>query len=359
MRAGTADPVRREGATALMGYGAAGLMGSRSTGAEARPLAFETAGEHITVSVPVVSARVTAAEIRRLLLRNRYDTVAEIVVCDEGKLRGLINVEDVLTAPDATPASQLMDSDPPTAHHGIDQEAAAWQAVQHGESSLAVVDDGGTFLGLIPPVRLMEVLLWEHDEDLARLGGFTHDTASAREAAEESLWRRIRHRVPWLLLGLLGAVLAGLIVGAFESELETRVILAFFVPGVVYLADAVGTQTEALIIRGMSVGVPVRRILRIELLTGLVVGLILAVVFFPIALVVWGQADVALAVSLSLLAACSIASVVAMALPWAFQRLGQDPAFGSGPLATVIQDLLTILIYFVIGVNLVAPTLHT
>ena len=334
------------------------LTDVRAGGVELKPLAFETAGEHITTNVPVVSPTTSAAQIHELLRRHEFDTVAEIVVCEQGMLRGLINVEHVLTASDDATAATLMDDDPPTAHHGIDQEAAAWRAVKHRESSLAVVDDDGRFLGLIPPVRLLEVLLWEHDEDLARLGGFTHDSASAREAAEESLWRRIRHRVPWLLVGLLGAVLAGLIVGAFEAELETRVILAFFVPGVVYLADAVGTQTEALIIRGMSVGVPVRKIVGIELLTGLAVGIILAAVFFPIALLVWKQTDVALAVALSLLAACSIASVVAMALPWAFHKLGQDPAFGSGPLATVIQDLLTILIYFVIGTALVAPAVH-
>lgn len=330
----------------------------RAGGVELKPLAFETAGEHVTTNVPVVSPQTTVGEMRQMLLSTRYDTVAEIVVCQDGKLSGLINVEDVLTAPEVTPASQLMDAEPPTVHHGIDQEAAAWQAVKHKESSLAVVDDAGKFLGVIPPVRLLEVLLWEHDEDLARLGGFTHDTASAREASEESLFKRIKHRIPWLLIGLLGAVGAGFIVGGFEEQLETRVILAFFVPGVVYLADAVGTQTEALIIRGMSVGVPVRKIVGVELLTGALVGIILAAVFYPIALLGWGRHDVALAVALSLLAACSIASIVAMALPWAFNKLGQDPAFGSGPLATVIQDLLTILIYFVIGVNLVAETVH-
>lgn len=330
----------------------------RAGGSELKPLAFETAGEHITTNVPIVTPQATVGEMRQMLLQTKYDSVAEIVVCEDGILTGLINVEEVLTAPETTAAAQLMDADPPMVHHGIDQEAAAWQAVKHKESSLAVVEEGKKFLGMITPVRLLEVLLWEHDEDMARLGGYSHDTASARQASEESLINRIKHRLPWLLIGLLGAVGAGFIVGGFEKQLETRVILAFFVPGVVYLADAVGTQTEALIIRGMSVGVPVRKILGIELLTGAVVGIILATVFYPIALLGWGRHDVALAVSLSLLAACSIASIVAMALPWAFNKLGQDPAFGSGPLATVIQDLLTILIYFVIGVNLVAETVH-
>jgi len=83
------------------------------------------------------------------------------------------------------------------------------------------------------------------------------------------------------------------------------------------------------------------------------VGVALSVIFFPVAFWLWRRVDIALAVALSLFAACSIATIVAMALPWIFHRLGKDPAFGSGPLATVIQDLLTILIYFIIAINLV------
>jgi magnesium transporter len=175
----------------------------------------------------------------------------------------------------------------------------------------------------------------------------------ARTAAQEPIRRRLWHRVPWLLVGLLGAILSADLVGAFEHQLRERVILAFFIPGVVYLADAVGTQTEALIIRGLSIGVAIRQVVWRELLTGLLVGVLLAGAFLPIAWWRWGEADVALAVALALLAACSIATLVAMLLPWLFQRFGVDPAFGSGPLATVLQDLLSILIYFVICVNLV------
>ena len=128
--------------------------------------------------------------------------------------------------------------------------------------------------------------------------------------------------------------------------------LVFFIPGIVYMADAVGTQTETRIIRGLSVGVPVGEVVRRELLTGVLVGLAVSVVFLPVALWRW-DSDVALAAALALLAACSTATVVAMALPWLLSRMGRDPAYGSGPLATVIQDLASILIYFVIALPLV------
>ena len=74
---------------------------------------------------------------------------------------------------------------------------------------------------------------------------------------------------------------------------------------------------------------------------------------YPILLLRWGREDVALGVSLSLLAACSTATFAAMGLPWLLDRLGVDPAFGSGPLATVIQDLLSIAIYFGIASALI------
>jgi magnesium transporter len=119
------------------------------------------------------------------------------------------------------------------------------------------------------------------------------------------------------------------------------------------MADAVGTQTEAIVIRGMALGVPVRAVFARELATGLVIGTLLGAAFFPFALVAWGDASVAAAVAISLAISCSVATVVAMALPYALARFGRDPAFGSGPLATVIQDLLSILAYFLVALLLV------
>jgi magnesium transporter len=242
-----------------------------------------------------------------------------------------------------------MDDDPPVVAPGTDQEEAAWKAAHHGESSLAVVDADGRFRGLVPPTRLLSTLLNTHDRDLARLGGFLTSSAEARHAMDEPIAARLWHRLPWLLLGLLGSAGAAMLVRGAEDDLARDVRLAFFIPGIVYMADAVGTQTEALVIRGLSVGVPIRRVFRGETLTGLVVGLALAVLTAPMVWVVLGSAELALVVSVALVAACAVATVVAMSLPWTMSRLGRDPAFGSGPLATVVQDLLSLVIYFAVA----------
>jgi magnesium transporter len=206
---------------------------------------------------------------------------------------------------------------------------------------------------MIPPQRLLGILLQEHDEDVARIGGFLAASSRALRGFQEPVLRRFWHRVPWLLAGVAGMGASAQMVAAFEAQLRQHVILAFFVPGVVYLADAVGTQTETLFVRSLSVAAPMKRMIWRELATGWLVATTLAAIFFPFALWGWERTDVAVAVSLALLVSCSIASAVAMACPWLLNRLQLDPALGSGPIATVIQDLLSIAVYFAIVMRVV------
>ncbi|HUP31888.1 MAG TPA: magnesium transporter, partial [Gaiellaceae bacterium] len=255
----------------------------------------------------------------------------------------------LLAARDDAPLASLIDEPTVVVASATEPADAAWQAAIQGARSVAVVDETGRFLRMLPPERLIGVLSEEHAEDLARLGGFLAQTGSARTASEESVRRRLWHRLPWLAIGLLGAMASAGIVASFEAELERVVLLAFFVPAVVYMADAVGTQTVTVVIRGMALGVSLRTIVVRELATGLVIGVLLSGAFFSFALAVWGDGRIAAVVSISLLVSASIATTIAMTLPYLLSRLGRDPAFGSGPLATMIQDLLSILVYFLVA----------
>jgi magnesium transporter len=245
-----------------------------------------------------------------------------------------------------------MDPDPPVVTPGIDQETAAATAAMHEESCLGVVDPDGRFIGLIPRHRMLGVLLEEHREDMARLGGYLHQSAAARTASSERLALRFWHRFPWLLVGLAAILAAAAIVAAFEKGLSARIELVFFIPGIIYIADAVGTQTETLVVRGLSIGISVRSVMRAELLTGIALGAVLGLLTFPVVLL-WFDAPVALAVSASIWAASAVATGVAMTLPWLFSAMGMDPAFGSGPLSTVVQDLLSLTIYFALATLIV------
>jgi magnesium transporter len=274
-----------------------------------------------------------------------FESAVAVAVLDSGRLMGVATIERMFAAPQGATLQDIMDSAPPVVAPDTDQERAAWQAVHRDEPGLAVVDDDGEFLGLIAPQRLLGVLLQEHDEDMARLGGFLHSVESARATSVENVARRLWHRLPWLLVGLTGAMVSAILMASFEAQLSVNLAVAYFVPAIVYLADAVGTQTETLAIRGLSVGVGIRGIARREALTGLCVGLVLGIIMVPAVALMTGDLVLAAAVAFAVLAASTIATVVALMLPWVLQRMGKDPAFGAGPLATVIQDLLSILIY--------------
>ena len=145
-------------------------------------------------------------------------------------------------------------------------------------------------------------------------------------------------------------------VARFEERLSAQVAVAFFIPAIVYLADAVGTQTEAMVVRGLSFEraaprPPARRRARggrdrrrrpRHPHAG--------------AGCTWcfGDAALSLAVALSVLVASSTASACGLIFPWLLWRAGLDPAFGSGPLATVVQDVLSLLVYFAV-VQLIVP----
>jgi magnesium transporter len=305
------------------------------------------------VLVPLAPAGSRVGDVRSSLTGQRFESAVEVVVLDGEHVLGLVSIEEFLAADPGAKVDDLL-TPATTIGVGTDEELAAAEMARNGGRSLVVVAQDGAFSGLMPPQRAVGVLFHEHEEDMARLGGFLSRTSKARAASEESVGLRLWHRLPWLVIGLAGAMLSAGIVGAFEEELARQVLLAFFVPSVVYMADAVGTQTEAIVIRGISVGVPARDIVVRELVTGLVLGVLVAACFFPFALGIWGDERVAATVALALFASTSTATVMAMALPYALNALGRDPAFGSGPLATVIQDLLSILIYFAVAVALAA-----
>lgn len=313
-----------------------------------RPLSGEI-GVHSTARVPVVSPAQSVAEARGYMVGKTFDSVEEIVVLDRRRLVGLLAASRLLEAPGDALIGDLADPDPVAIRAGESEEGAALRMVRREQSNLAVVGDDGTFVGLVPSHRLIGRLLAEHDEDAARLGGYLASSGRARLAAEEPIKRRLLHRLPWLLVGLVGAMASAVLVGSFEAQLDEVVLLAFFLPAVVYMADAVGTQTETLLIRGMSADIDVRKVIRRELVTGVLIGVLVGLVFVPFALLGWGDADVALAVGLALFASCSIATSVATVLPRLLARFGSDPAFGSGPLATIVQDLLSIAVYLAIA----------
>lgn len=308
----------------------------------------ETALEHVVRDVVTAGPATTVAELMTGLSGRRCDIVDTVYVLDDGgRLVGTLALARLLTLPAATPIGQAMQPRPPTAHPGMDQEKVVALARKHDLAAMPVTDPEGRLLGVVPPQAMLQVLHREHVEDVHRLAGIVHGRDHAREALETSPWRRVLNRMPWLLVGLVGSMLAAGIMSRFEGVLQRNVAVAFFVPAIVYLADAIGTQTEAVAVRGLSLSHrPLGRLLASELATGAMIGLGLGLLAVPAVFLGTGDLRLAAAVCIAIFAAGGAAAFVGLIFPWLLSRAGWDPAYGSGPVATVIQDMLSLVVYF-------------
>lgn len=163
----------------------------------------------------------------------------------------------------------------------------------------------------------------------------------------EPVGHLIEHRLPWLVLGLLGGIIASVVVSKYEQILEADLRLAFFIPLIVYLSDAVGTQTETIFIRRLKrTGKGFFPYLWKETFLGLSLGLIFGLVTGIFAYYWLGSPSIALTVALAMLINLSLAPMLATIIPELLYKEHSDPALGAGPLATIIQDLISLLVYF-------------
>lgn len=158
----------------------------------------------------------------------------------------------------------------------------------------------------------------------------------------------IERRVPWLLIGVLGGLLATIIVSKYESILSADIRLAFFMPIIVYLSDAVGVQTETIYVRALAGKKKVKfaKYILKESLVGLGLGVISGTVLGLFAAYWLDSNEIGLTIGLTMLINITIAPLLAIFIPSILYKEHADPALGAGPVATIMQDLISLLVYF-------------
>jgi len=191
----------------------------------------------------------------------------------------------------------------------------------------------------------------ENVEDILLAGGISKLGDSFKELITADAGTLVKIRIPWLLLGLFGGVFVAQIIGFFENTLKSQILLALFIPVIVYMSGAVATQTQTLIIRGIAINpeLNLKKYFLREIKIGSLLALILGGILTIISFLWWQESSLAIILGLSLFFGIFFSVVVATLIPLVLQKFKKDPALGSGPFATIITDILSITAYFLIA----------
>ncbi|MEW6329166.1 MAG: magnesium transporter [Candidatus Micrarchaeota archaeon] len=316
--------------------------------------AYPKIGRLMVTNIPAIRQDATVGDAERLLLKrtNEFETINYLYVLDEReRLVGVMSIKDIFRMPKSTPLRNVMTRKLVIARPHTHQERVAYLAIEHNLKAIPVVDHEDRLLGVVPSDVILKILHDEHLDDILHAAGIHRFKDPSKELIHAPVGMHYRKRIPWLVLGLIGGVLAAFVVGSFEHALQNMLVLASFIPAIVYIADAVGTQTEMLLVRSMAISQDldlrqyVFRELAVALLIGLTLGAIIGLLSFA-----WWQSQLLSAI-LALAVFIAILSAVASAifLPLALRHFRIDPALGAGPFATVITDILSLVIYFTVA----------
>ena len=323
---------------------------------EVRPLLMhpdDSAGGLMTSEFLALRPKMTATDAIEAIRawQPSVETIYYLFVVEGLKrLCGAVNLRQLIIAEPNALIADIMDREVISVPAGTDQEECARLITRYDLLALPVVDDQGVLLGVITVDDVIDVIEDEATEDIQRLGGAE---PLDRSYLDSSVLTVARKRIGWLLLLFVTGSLTGTVMRYFESELQSVVALAFFIPLLIGTGGNAGSQTTSTIIRALAVGdIDLGDALSAfwhELQAGLLLGLGMAVVAYLRA-ITWGSGQpLALAVSAAIFLIVIWANGMGSILPLLAARLRLDPTVVSGPLMSTLVDTTGLLIYFTIA----------
>ena len=232
-----------------------------------------------------------------------------------------------------------------------DQETVANLFIKYGYLALPVVDKERRLTGIITVDDIMDVMEQEATEDFQKMAAME---ASDDAYLDTSVFRLAKHRIPWLLILMIGAALTGGIITRFEDVLSSMVVLTAFIPMLMDSGGNSGSQSSTLIIRGIAIGEVSLgdkwKVLWKEFRVSVIVGSTLGLVnFLKNMFIDRVGIQVSITVSVTLVATVVMAKMIGGMLPLLAKKLKLDPAIMAGPLITTLVDSFALILYFTIA----------
>lgn len=264
------------------------------------------------------------------------------VVEGDQRLTGVVALDRLLRTKRPVPIKDLFDDELRPVSATDDQEEVARLFERYDLVSAPVVDADNRLVGVITFDDIVDVIEEEAEEDIKALGG-----VSGGEELSDTVWTIVRSRFPWLLVNLMCALVSAWVISNFEGSIAKMVALAVLMPVVASMGGNAGTQTMTVTVRALATrelsSANAGRIVRRELLVGLLNGLVFATILGTVAALWFGVADLGLVIALAMVTVLTAAALGGILIPLVLTRLGVDPAVSSGPFTTTITDVIGFL----------------
>ena len=295
--------------------------------------------ENWSVTRCVKEMRLQASEVTRV--HSVY------VVDNNNKLLGRLSLKDLLVSNPKSNIKSIYISKVDFVSVNDSGEHVASIMQKYDLGAIPVVDDNHVLLGRITIDDIVDLIKEEAEKDYQLAAGITQDVD-----VDDSIYKLSWARLPWLFLGLLGGIGAAALMGGFEEILFNYPILFYFTPLIAAMAGNVGVQSSAIIVQGLAnddIKDSVNNRLFKETVLSVLNGIILAAILFVFIYYWDNNIDVALAISISLVAVIIVAGIVGTFIPLFLNKRGIDPAIATGPFITTSNDIFGILIYFMVA----------
>ncbi|MBI9068066.1 MAG: magnesium transporter [Salinivirgaceae bacterium] len=296
--------------------------------------------ENWTVTRCLDEIRIQAEEV---------DEIFFVYVVDEKEtLIGTLPLKKLLLANGNTLIKDIFDGNVISVKTDMDSEDVANVMEKYDLVAVPVVDGIGRLKGRITIDDVVDVIKEEAEKDYQMISGISGDVEHS-----DSIFQLTKARIPWLMIGMSGGVLAALVIGGFETELALYPQLAFFITLITATGGNAGIQSSSIIVQGLAsktIGLEstTRKLIK-ELSIALINGIILSTLLFAYNVLVEHPMALSISVSLALITVIVVASLFGTFVPLALNRIKIDPAVATGPFITTTNDVIGLFIYFWIG----------
>jgi magnesium transporter len=270
---------------------------------------------------------------------------AVYVVDDQDKLIGRVALQDLIIRDAKTIVGDICERDITAVETYLEDWEVAEIMKKYDLESVPVVNVQGHLVGRITIDDVVDVITEQAEEERQLMSGISESVEE-----DDSVWRNARARLPWLLIGIVGGLMNAKFMGLFEGELARITAIAFFTPLIQATGGNVGIQSSSLIVQSLANPDFVdeglwKRLVKV-FFVAILNGLFLAVLVFAANVLLFGENELSLVVSISLFSVVFFASFVGTITPLALNRFGYNPALAAGPFITTINDLLGLTLYF-------------